>query len=412
MLCLHLGPGRLGLGLIVEQLDEVSFSVCLLGSPDADREERKQFGLSFIDPDIGLEYRDVEWAGNAVAVEDLPPDVLARVDGPEPLLITCALRENIARRADWIIELVRRRPDGAETVLLACENDPAVAYDQIAREAGDALKTYPCVVDRICAWPSHASIDEHGHRVLISHPRDEEDRRVVSVHPVGEWIISVQGEIPATLRKLSDASLVTVTHLESAGFKARKRWSVNGVHMVLALIARLEGVDILPLERDYEQTFLTLAAPLMHQISSGVAARWPELPLEEDYVSSRITAFLESPDETARILERHLVRADLRPFMRRLQERLGEAARAAHDAGEDCEPFYQVMALVVIVLSDLSRYYPDDRGTLDQAVDDEAVELFASVLDGWLDEERASDLLATLRRALSGHHTIGLPLGG
>jgi len=65
----------------------------------------------------------------------------------------------------------------------------------------------------------------------------------VSVHPVGEWIISVQGEVPVTLRKLSDASLVTVTHLQSAGFKARKRWSVNGVHMVLALIARLHPVS-------------------------------------------------------------------------------------------------------------------------------------------------------------------------
>ncbi|HEV3318365.1 MAG TPA: hypothetical protein VG053_01360 [Solirubrobacteraceae bacterium] len=407
MLCLHLGPGRLGLGLIVDQLDEVRFSVCLVGSPDSDSKEQTQFGLSFIDPDTGLEYRDVEWASNADTVEDLPPDVLELVDGPEPLLLTCALGEGIAARADWLVELVRRRPDGAETVLLACENDLHEAYEQLIRRAGDALKTYPCVVDRICAWPSKTAIDDRGHRALISHPRDDQDRRVVSVHPIGEWIISVADDVPATLSKLSEASLVTVTHLDNAGFKARKLWSVNGVHMVLALIARREGVDILPLEGAYEQAFLTLAGPLMRQISAGVAGLWPEIPVEEEYASARIAAFVESPDETARILERHLVRTDLRPFMRRLDRRLGEAARAAQAAGQDCEPFYQAMALVVAVLSDLTRYYADDGQPLDRTVDEQVIDLFARVLERWLDGERASDLLATLRRALRGHHSVG-----
>lgn len=410
MLCLHLGPGRLGLGLIVEQLDKVGFSVCLVGSPEAKRREQKQFGLSFIDPDIGLQYREVEWSSNAATVEELPADVLTLVEGPEPLLITCALGERIAERVDWIVELVRRRPDNAETVLLACENDLHPAYEQIARRTEGALKTYPCVVDRICAWPSHASIDDSGHRVLISHPRDEEDRRVVSVHPTGEWIVSVQGDMPATLSKLARAPLVTVTPLESPGFKARKLWSVNGVHMALALIARREGVDILPLDDPNQHTFVTLAEPLMRQISAGVAKLWPDVSLAEDYISSRVTAFIESRDQTARILQRHLVRADLRPFMERLDDRLGEAARAAHQAGQDCEPFYAVMALVVSVLSDLKRYYPDGR-SLDQVVDKDVVHLFARVLDDWLDDERAEDLLATLRRALDGHHAVGLPPG-
>lgn len=411
MFCVHVGPGRLGLGLIVEQLDEARFSVCLVGSADADRAERKQFGLSFIDPDIGLEYRDVAWASSPAAVEDLDAEVLALVERPTPLLITCALGERIAERADWIVELLRRRPEGAETVLLACENDPHPAYEEIVRRSGDVLKTYPCVVDRICAWPSTATIDDRGRRVLVGHPRDKQGRRVVSVHPTGEWIISVEGEIPAVLAQLAHASLVTVTHDDIAGFKARKLWSVNGVHMVLALIARSEGVDVLPLAGDHGQAFLNLAGPLVRQISAGVAGRCPDVVADEDYVSARITAFAESPDTTARILDRHLVRPDLRALMRRLDSRLGDAARAAHDAGQDCEPFYQAMALVLAVLSDLTRYYPSD-GLLDHAVDEEAADLFARVLDGWLDEERASDLLGALRRALRAHHAVGLPPGG
>jgi hypothetical protein len=31
MLCVHVGPGRLGLGLIVEQVLEAGFDVCLVG---------------------------------------------------------------------------------------------------------------------------------------------------------------------------------------------------------------------------------------------------------------------------------------------------------------------------------------------------------------------------------------------
>ncbi len=412
MLCIHFGPGRLGLGLIVEQLDEAGFSVCLIGSPGC-VDDLSQFGVAFTDPNRGLEYRDVHWHSIAAAVEDLPPEVLDIVSSTEPVLITAALGEKIADRSDFIVELVSRRETGAETVLLACENDPHPAYKQVANRCGSALSVHPCVVDRICAWPTTVSIDEQGRKRLISHPTDHLGRRVVSAHPVGAWVISTRGSQAATLEllaALAAASTVQLTPEEITGHKAQKLWSVNGIHIVLALIARREEIDLLPLERTHETTFCELAEPLMRQIAAGVAWHWPDTPPNNTYVPEHMKAFTESPDSTARILERFLVRDNLQPFMERLDRRLGDAARAAHAAGQDCEPFYEAMALVVSVLSDYTLYYPHDGRALDQEIDKAALCLFSKVIEGWLDEQRAADLMAALRRSLRGHHALAKPL--
>ena len=408
MLCVHLGPGRLGLGLIVDQLDQSRFSVCLVGRPDPgeDIKETREYGFASTDPQVGLGYRNVRWPSNAATVEGLPAEVLEIIDSAESVLITCALAKEISSRVDFIAELVARRPDGAETVLLPCENDPHEAYDQIVKCCGVRLTCCPCVVDRICSWPFTTTIDEQGRTIVTTHPRDAKRRRVVVAHPVGEWVISAPDFPLATLARLAQASLVTVVHGDIDGYEVRKRWSVNGVHTLLALVARNQGIGRLPLAGSYQDAFLESARPLLDQISAAVEHGWPDVPHDEFYVAERIRAFVEAPDTTGRILERHLVRSDLRSFMGRLNYRVGEAARAANAAGQDCEPFYQAMSLVVSVLSDYQLYYPEDDPHLDPSIDEEVLEMFVAGLQGWLDDPRAQDLSMALERALRAHHAL------
>ncbi|MFZ1153436.1 MAG: hypothetical protein WAN93_00885 [Solirubrobacteraceae bacterium] len=393
MLCIHVGPGRLGLGLIVQQLIEADFSVCVVGHGESEPEEyEKQFAISYTDPDIGLVPEEVQWITNALAVDDLPAEVLDLLETDQPLLITCSLDAAIAARAAWIIELVERRPHDAETVLLACENDPHPAYQEVAAACGAKLQMPPCVVDRICSW-------------ALPRRTEELSPRIVRAHPVGEWVVSCPGPIPETLEQLSRASLVQVTECSIEGFKARKLWSVNGVHMVLALVALTAGVNELPLDQRYTPEFLELAQPLIQAMSVGVESRWPYVGFDERYASERIRAFLESPDGTARILKGYLVRSDLRPFMRRLDERLGEPARAVREAGGDVGPFFEAMALIVEVLVDLRLYYsPEDYLLLDPEIDREVLTLFEEVLSSWLNDRAASNLLKTLSRALERHY--------
>lgn len=410
MLCVHIGPGPLGLGLIVEQLERAGFDICLVGPPArADREQRR-FGIAFTDPTGGLEYRQVRWACNAASADELPAEVLALVRSSEPLLITCALGERIEERVEFVLDLAAMRPAGAETLLLACENEPHTAYASIAERAGATLTLCRCVVDRICSWPTERSTDARGRVVLSERPRDGQGRRVVRAHPVGEWLVFAD-VASAALKQLVDAPCVSLAgEADREGLEARKLWVVGGVHMVLALIARLAGMDVLPLDGECERDFIARAQPLMRSISGALASRWPRMAPSDEYLSERIRAFVQSPDTTARVLRR-LVRHDLRPLMSRVDERLGAAARAAAQAGEDCDCFYETMALLVTVLSDRRLYYPDPTATiLDAAIDEQALELFTGTLSGWLESRRAEALVDELRHALAGHRAIDWPL--
>jgi hypothetical protein len=406
MLCVHLGPGRLGLGLIVEQLGQSQLPVCLVGRPGAGAEPM-EYGLSFTDPEIGLEYRTVDWYSDARTAAELPEQVLDRIDSPAPLLITSALGARITERVALIAEIVDRRRFGSETVLIACENEPHDDYLDLAEKCAGRLVLCRSVVDRICSWPITITIDENGETIASEHPRDGESRRVTVVHPVGEWVIAAPEPKPAILAALEPAPLVRVIHGDIAPYEDRKLWLVNGVHTVLALLARLERIRQLPLHEPYRQAFLETATPLMAQIAAALDDRHPDFPRDNDYMRDRIRAFTQTPDTTARILERTLKRSDLRPFMARLNKRVGNAARASRKAGEDCEPFYQVMTLVVGVLSDRQLYYRESEpAPIDEDIDQDVLVMFAATLSEWLDEPRAQDLSALLERALTAHRAL------
>lgn len=411
MLAVHLGPGALGLGLIVEQLHESGFDVCLVGRPDVVAPDLAEFGLACADPDIGLTYQAVRWVTNAAAYEDLPSDVVALISNEPAVLVTAALGADADKRAELIRAILSHRPAGSETVLLACENEPADTYGEIADSFAASAHFPATVVDRICSRPEESPVDELG-------------RRIVRMHPVGEWVIQAQPTPLTTLNDLARAATVAIVSEPLEGYYFRKLWAVNGVHLMLALTARQAGVSELPLgDAEHVGVFVALASPLIDQVSRAVAYRWPAIRPTPDYAPDRIRAFLESEDTTRRILRGRLLRDDLRPFMQRLETRVADAARAAHAAGCDCEPFYQAMALVLEVLKDPASYYASDgtvRGdslptnrrtdwTLSRAVDSAVVEQFAAALQPWCTDAAAAPLVAGLKRALRAHHALIKP---
>lgn len=396
MLCVHVGNGQLGLGLIVEQLLEAKFDVCLVGRPAEPIHE--SFGVAFTNPSLGLKVLTTKWVSNAALVDKLPREVLAVVDSNEPMLITVSLKDGIAERETFIVDLVERRPTGVETVLLACENDVNEVYERIAKRLAGKVIVPECVVDRICSWRSKKrKTDRHG-------------RRVVRAHATGEWTVAVAEPVPEVLTRLANAELVSLVAPPIDGWKARKLWSVNGIHIILALIARIRKIDDLPLEDDAARLFVDRARSLMSAIAEGVTGEWPDVLCDGDYVEARIRAFVESPDETTRLIGDYLVREDLRPFMRRLDRRVAAAARKTHEAGGNCEPFYDAMALVLEALRSSTNYYtPKTPMAVDDAVDAEVVRLFAAVLEPWLDERRATALVDTLRVVLGSERDRRAP---
>jgi hypothetical protein len=400
VLAIHIGPGRLGLGLIVPCLRQAGFDVCLVGRPDADREELPQYLLDWTDPRVGLELRSVSYACNAGCAADLPDAVRAYVASDEPLVITGALGPKNAPACEGLIgEILELRPAGAQTDVIVCENEDLPIYRTLAERHGDRATFCWSVVDRVCTW-----LDSGTRRG---------GRRAVRAHPVGEWVIGHPDPQSPTMQALAQAPEVRVVVPDHVpAYKHRKLWTVNGLHLVLALLARRSRVDVSNRRMDVlplvarEAEFQEIAAQVCEGIDAGLLAlHRQELSPDPAYGPARVQVFCETPDRVERVL-RSLVRADLRDFMRRFDERVCDAARATHDAGGDVTVFRKILANVLLVLRDERSYYDDPDAPLDPDVDAGVVEAFAHALRDWLPEEERAARVADLRRTLEQQRAL------
>jgi hypothetical protein len=390
----HFGPGRLGLGLIVDILLETgSYDVYLVGAPGREPAERDTYFLRFTDPAYGLRERHVIWAGNPEGVSDLPEGFLDLLRGDGPMLFTAALGgAHVDKACGLIAELLRHRPVRAETALLACENEEYGAYDDMQRTFPHVVVRH-CVVDRICAWDPRRS-QTLGRRILV--------------HEVAQWVIPRAGS--GAIEGLRPSQHVVPLVGDADGYRDRKLWVVNGIHLVLATIARREGVDRLPLTGARELAFREYAKPLAMAMLE-TADRRHALPVDEAFADDRVRAFCEAPDSATRILSERYLRSDLRPFIQRLDTRLANAARAASECGVPTEPclwaFREIVAAIRTSNSFLDVSWADPSTSefqrferppaIDEIIDQEVAEMFAGALD-WAPE---SDARVLRRRVVS-----------
>lgn len=407
MLAIHIGPGPLALGLILPCLEQAGFEVCLVGRDDTDEPERVHYMLGPTDGTVDLTERCVAHACKASTTAQLPVAVQQRLGSGEPLLITCALGtkgKGAAAGAGLVSQILEQRPPDAETVVVLCENDRIPAYDALEQRDGQRVVVCRSVVDRVCTWHD----DEH--------KRDELGRRAVRAHPVGEWIIGhpdPSSPLMAALLRADEVAVVAVTEL--AGYEDRKLWTVNGLHIVLALIARRTNLDapgkrkdLLPLTARHAE-FQEIASQVLPAIEAALAHRHDGMPRDDAYGLERVRVFCEAPDHIERVLS-SLVRADLREFMVRFDRRICDAARAAHAAGRDVSVFRQIVAVTLQVLDDLRSYYPSKEHASQEspsaAIDELVVEAFEHALRGWLSDDERRARVERLRRLLEAQRDV------
>src|ERR1022692_428137 len=381
----HFGPGRLGLGLIVDVLLETKrYDVYLIGAPGREPGEYGTYFLRFTDPAFGLRERLVAWAGNPKDLSDLPEPLLCELRGHGPMLFTAAIgATNVTTARSLIAAMLSLRPEQAPTALLACENEPYELYDEL-QSTFPHVDVRHCVVDRICAWDPR--------------PRSQPGRRILA-HDVSEWVIP-QATSPA-LEGLRDVKDVLLLAGDADAYRDRKLWVVNGIHLVLATIARREGVDLLPLTGHRERTFREHAKPLAMAMLE-TAERVYDLPADEHFADERVRAFCEVPDSATRILSKRYLRRDLRPLAHRLNTRISESARAARECDVDVDPFVWAFREVVEAIRrsdsflDVSEIDPatgrlrrcKQPPQVNANIDREVEELFATALD-WAPEPDA-----------------------
>lgn len=403
MLHIQIGPSPLALGLIVPSTLAAGFDVCVVGRP-GDKSLR-EYGHAGSGPRGRLRFPRVDWFVGPEKFEDLPFGLLSRIQSDEPLLLTCTLRGRIAERRPLVEALLRARPEGSETIMLACENAPDPIYEQIAAGCGQhGVQVLRTVVNRMC----------------IGLPRDSEGHRMVSAHPLGEWLIDQPAQPSALLDALSAVDEVDVVE-DIEARHSRKLWMVNGAHQALALIAWAglsRELRLPPAEsaaggephhdlQDAAQD-LSVSARLSHLHAAMDAALRKEHPELEDnlaYGVEHVVAYSEHPDSITRVLGAFL-RHNLAPFVETLDVRLAQPARICFELQWPTTSFefvfdhFEMLAGNLDVFLD-ARQIRAGSVVVDPAADGVAIELYARLVRGWMSREQAEERVARFAKALA-----------
>lgn len=410
MIHVHIGPSPLALGLLIPCTLEAGFDVYLIGRP-GDTSPR-QYGRVGTGPEDPLSYWTVEAFEGPTDYADLSQAMRARIEGNEPMLLTCSLREKIALRQSLVEDILRQRPSGTETVFLPCENAPAAAYqdlrDVCALTGAVALRT---VVNRMCK----------------EEKRDSEGCRMVSAHSLGEWLIerpSVHCEVLEHLEAVKEVEVID----DFEARQARKLWMVNGAHQALALMA-WEGAEDAPevpavrpdraAELIPESSVddlrmalkdLEISSRLSHihaAMDSALQAEFPGLVGNLDYGLRHVIAYAEHPDNVTRVLEAFR-RQDLTKFITTMNVRLGRPAKICFRCGYSVSAFAFVFDVFESLAMSLDSFLDVESiranpNLISPESDRRALEAYLELLRDWMSEEEAVERLGRLTSALASH---------
>jgi hypothetical protein len=384
----HIGPGKLGLGLVVATANEVNLDSHLVASKRP-KPRYEQYNLALTGyQSIPLRFESFSKAGG---FGDLEPEtqkaIIAR--SGDPMLITTAVGNALAQCVDLIVEIVERRSTNGsgEALFIACENNVGACYAGLVERLEElGVDCRPTMVNRLCpeAIPN-------------------EDRTAVYIRadPYAEWMIEGAND-HAALEQLQGAATVSfVPDVEP--YCTRKRWLVNGGHLALALFARLRrepSIRVIANEADRQQQLLDLQTEMIDVLP----AKWRAILADSaKYGEEQIVPFCRTDDDTTRILSR-LKRADLKPFMEDADRKLGEPARR-YRAQFGCESpqFREVFRAMHEVLRRLNSYEdaPDVRKgliALDEASDKEAVFAYRRLLNGTVSRDTRDERVKDLNR--------------
>ena len=223
---IHLGPGKLALGLILPIADELDLPSHLIGRPGSG--STAAYGVSFA-PNRPLRFYGLASFSGPERLEEAAPEILKAIEDVRPMLITTTLRAGIKERYGFVRELLSSRNSEAETVFIACENSPHPLYARLRDEFEPAgVQFSATVVNRIC--PKFLEPDE--------------GRRVVRAHERGEWLIARSSMAGVIASQLARSDFVSFHSPEEiVALEKRKRWIVNGGQLYLAILAHDAGED-------------------------------------------------------------------------------------------------------------------------------------------------------------------------
>ncbi len=388
---LHIGPGKLGLGLIVDLAIRASLATHLVGRPSSPAKVRNyRLELTGEQP----KSLDVDSYSPATSLADLCNEATTELSNAPSILLTTAVGMGLAECADLICEIASQRQVGERlsTVFIACENDLGPEYGELERRLHalgvDCRRT---MVNRLC---THCDLD------------DEETTLVVRADPHAEWLIEgdPDHDVLTSLETLAEVRFVT----DVEPFAVRKRWLVNGGHLALGLFGlrdKVTNVAVVAREKGRQQELREIHASMVQ----ALPPEWEEtLGDSIDYAEREIVPICRTADDVPRILSR-LQRGDMLPFFASVERRLAEPARQfvrRHDYL--AHPLESVFELLHDALLDLESYgdavkVKNGEVALSFDADDRAIRAYRTLLQGVLSAQAALTKVGRLERQLARH---------
>jgi hypothetical protein len=396
---IHLGPGCLGLGLIVSSSCRAGLEVHVVSLRGGTQLTSNDFELEVVDSLVTpprLESHRVDGFWEASTVEQLAPPLREVLLHRPHLLITTSLTTSGLEAAQPFIQsLVEERQRAGfarSTTFIGAENDLGPTWEQF-RLVLEASGTRPlrAMVNRYC--PSRS--DANGLR-----------RVVVDVEE--EWVIELSRlPIPPPVAVLADLPHVEVVASTTA-FEKRKLWLINGTHLALAIVARstrnIQKMNIAGREPE-RQRWVSM---FQHDMSRVLRDTGMALGDEAQYGSRHFESVLRHEDSVGRILRR-FTRSDLTAFLDDFQLKVGEAMRFQMAKRGHLSPAFQELLDELQKLLLWFDAFEDAAAIrtgeiwLSASTDEESIARYMTLISQTMDPELVPERIRVLRRVWARH---------
>jgi len=316
---MHIGPGRLGLGLVVAAGLEAGLDVHLVTRKASSLPASARFKVLEKGDDgekrVALPIVKVS---KADTMEALPEEVQRLAcHAPELLVTISATTKGLEERQAFLLALAGSRASSssaATTVFIPCENDPGECYSDLkARLEELGVECRDTMVNRLCP-ELHVDEADGVHEVVV----DE----------MAEWVIQGGTNHQLALRALEALSYVEFVP-DVRPYETRKRWLVNGAHLALAILARarnIPSIDIAAAEPGRSEWLAKLQEALIESLDQC----HPEMAENHVYAARHVAAWMRHEDNVSRILNR-LRRENPLPFFDDLERKLIEPIAMLED---------------------------------------------------------------------------------
>jgi len=391
---MHLGAGRRSIGAILPLADRAGARLHVVVHEGTQLHEDACLCCAVSGADGERVEQDLPLASLSIAntLDGLVPAARAALAEAPELLITTALTDlGIAAQSDLIVAMAQERK-GQPTTLVACEEDFGEHHEQLfARLRELDVDVRRGIVTRLCTADAQST-----------------DRRRRGVHADAyvEWCI--EGEPRgASLEALAASSEVTFTD-DFDCHALRARWLARGMLLELALLAGAANRPHVRLEaiaQDREgwlERVCDAFVPLIEQ-------RCGELPDTAEYARRQAEALVRHDDD-GQWLRRRLRRSDLVPFMREVEELIGEPCRSlVENSGEELPAYlHRVFHSLYIVLSDIGKYndvaaWRESDMVLTAEADDRILEAYRDLLTGIMSRRDVNARVHSLTLAFDTH---------